>query len=133
MSVVPPGVLPGGTGGRIEDGCKGTRRFGLYTREDVLICRHREGWGGVAEPFTYDLDWDAGLQQKGGMRVAKVVQAYPGKAGPGDELLEGVGENLGMDRGAVVVREDVAVLICSSASRRSQELDGTGIKVDRRG
>ena len=50
MSVVPPGVLPGGTGGRVEDGCKGTRRFGSHTREDVLICRHREGRGGVAGP-----------------------------------------------------------------------------------
>ena len=97
----------------------------------MLIRRHSEGRRGVAEPFTYDLDWDAGLQQKRGVRVAEVVQAYPGKAGPGDELLEGVGENLGMDRGAVVVREDVAVLICSSVSRRSQELDGTGITVDR--
>jgi hypothetical protein len=45
----------------------------LHAREDVLICRHREGRGGVAEPFTYDLDWDAGLQQQLGMRVAEVM------------------------------------------------------------
>ena len=48
MSVVPPGVLPGGTGGRIEDGRKGTRRLGLHAREDVLIRRHGEGRRGVA-------------------------------------------------------------------------------------
>jgi hypothetical protein len=65
------------------------------------------------------------------MRVAEVVQAYPREAGPSDELLEGVGKDLRVDGGAVVVRKDVAVLICSRASRRSQELDGTGIKIDR--
>ncbi len=88
MSVVPLGVLPGGTGGRVEDGCKGTRRLGLHAWEHVLIRRHSEGRRGVAEPFTYDLDWDAGLQQKRGVRVAEVVQAYPGKAGPGESFLK---------------------------------------------
>ena len=61
MSVVPPGVLPGGTGGRIEDGCKGTCRFGLHSREDVfdLDCfadRQRGVLAAVSARFSMTVD-----------------------------------------------------------------------------
>jgi hypothetical protein len=56
--------------------------FGLHARDHVGVLLEREGGRFVAEPFADDLDRKAGLQGKGRVRVAEVVEADGPQAGP---------------------------------------------------
>ena len=107
---VLPGVPPGGTGGRFEDGCEGAGGFLLYARKDVLVGGHGEGGCCVPEPFADDFDGDAGFEEQRGVRVAEVVEPDAGERGAADELLERVGEDVRMDRCPVVVAEHAVVV-----------------------
>ena len=64
------------------------RRVPLQARRDVTVevGRHRDT--GVAEPFLHDLQMHPAGQGHAGVRVAQVVEANSGHAGPLDEGLE---------------------------------------------
>jgi hypothetical protein len=55
----------------------------------------------VSDALADDLDRNARLQQQGGMRVAKVVEADAGQSGSLDEPPERIGQELRMRRPAV--------------------------------
>jgi hypothetical protein len=41
----------------------------------VLVDGHRERRCGVAEPLAHDLQWDTGLEEQRGVRVAEIGEA----------------------------------------------------------
>ena len=52
---------------------------------------------GVAEAFADDFDWHAGLDEEGGVGMAKVVQSDPWEVELGEEPIERLGEEVGVD------------------------------------
>ncbi len=83
----------------------------MHAGQDVLVGRHRERRGRVAEAFGHDLDGHAGLEQQRGVRMSEVVKPDLGQSRGADLALEGVGDQLRMREGAVGLGKDVGVTI----------------------
>jgi hypothetical protein len=65
----------------------------------------------MAQPLAHHLDRHPGLQEQRGVRVPKVMKPDSLQSRFAHEPLECVGEELGVDGGAVLVAEDIAVAV----------------------
>ena len=63
----------------------------------MLVDVHGERDAGVAEAFADDFGVDALLQQDRGVGVTQAVQANAGQVEYGEEALEGLGDEVGVD------------------------------------
>ena len=62
-----------------------------------MVDVHGERDAGVAEAFAVDFGVDALLQQDRGVGVTQAVQANAGQVEYGEEALEGLGDEVGVD------------------------------------
>jgi hypothetical protein len=81
----------------------------------VAVGLQGEGDAGVAEALVDHLGRDPGLERRGGVAVAHVVQADLGQPGGPGVLLEPVGDVLGVERATVRPGEHVAVVAVASS------------------
>ena len=80
---------------------QGASGLGIQAGQDVAVRVHGDGDVGVAEALADHLGRDAGGQRRGRVAVTHVVQSDARPAGRPGELLEPLGEPLGVQRPAV--------------------------------
>jgi hypothetical protein len=73
----------------------------------------------VSETLRDDRHVDAGREHDRRLPVPEVVQPHPPQPGFSDESLEGPGDDLGLEVGAVLAGEDQVVLLVRRAERCS--------------
>jgi len=107
----------------------------------VLVDGHGEGGRGVAESLAHDLDRNTRFQEQAGVAVAEVVETDDGQPGAGDQAVEGLAEQVGVDRRALGAGEHEPVVLVLLPEGETffelalppgaQDGDGSWVEVDR--